>query len=377
MTIAPIEAPDLEAIAVASRVATAWGWDAATIRPILGGLINLTYAVELGGKPVAVLQRLHPIFAPEVNEDIEAVTAHLADKGVTTPRIVRANSGAAWVKDGDAIWRALSWVDGATIHAVPSPTWAESGGELVGKWHRAMADFRYDYKFTRAGVHDTDAHLAKLSAVLDARDAEREAGGAVASAGPPPGGSGSWSGTALLEKAEVLGHEILAAAAGLPALAPDLPRRHCHGDLKISNLMFRESPPAALSLVDLDTVGTGTIAFEMGDAMRSWCNPRGEDAGAVRFDLVIFAAAMRGYRYALGGLFDRAELASIVVGLERVCIELAARFCVDIFEDRYFGWDATRFGSRPAHNLVRARGQLELGQAVTESRAAAIDLVFS
>jgi Ser/Thr protein kinase RdoA (MazF antagonist) len=368
--------PEPDAIATAARVATAWGWDSAVLRPIPGGLINLTYAVEVGGAPVAVLQRLHPVFAPEVNRDIEAVTAHVAAKGVTTPRLVRANSGAAWITDAGATWRALSWVEGATVHAVPSAAWAESGGELVGRWHRAVADLRHDYEFTRAGVHDTEAHLARLTAVLAARETAREAGAPVEESGPSPGGSGQWSGAALLEKAEALGHEILAAAAGLPPLAADLPQRHCHGDLKISNLMFRESPPTALSLVDLDTVGTGTIAFEMGDAMRSWCNPRGEDAGAVRFDLVIFAAAMRGYRDALRGLLDRAELASIVVGLERVCIELAARFCVDIFEDRYFGWDATRFASRPAHNLVRARGQLELGQAVTESRAAAMDLVF-
>ena len=271
--------------------------------------------------------------------------------------------------------RALSWIEGVTVHAVPSPTWAELGGELVGKFHRAIADLRHDYRFTRAGVHDTDAHLARLSAALEAREgaADEPAGGTA----PPPGGSGQWSGAELLGSAELLGHEILAAARDLPALPADLPERHCHGDLKISNLVFRETPLAAMALIDLDTLGRGTIAFEMGDAMRSWCNPRGEDAGAVRLDLALFAAAMRGYRAGVGDLLDRAELESIVIGLERVCIELAARFCADVFEDRYFGWDPTRFASRPAHNFVRARGQLELGQAVTESRSAALDALFS
>jgi hypothetical protein len=152
--------------------------------------------------------------------------------------------------------------------------------------------------------------------------------------------------------------------------------RHCHGDLKISNLLFGESPPTARCLVDLDTVGAGSIAYEIGDAMRSWCNPRGEDAGAVRFDLVTFSAAMRGYRMAVAGLLARGELGSIAIGLERVCVELAARFCIDIFEDRYFGWDPSRFASRPAHNLVRARGQLELLGAITESRASTADALL-
>ena len=31
-------------------------------------------------------------------------------------------------------------------------------------------------------------------------------------------------------------------------------------------------------------------------------------------------------------------------------VELASRFCTDVFEDRYFGWDANRFASRRAQS---------------------------
>ena len=68
-------------------------------------------------------------------------------------------------------------------------------------------------------------------------------------------------------------------------LVPPLPqtaRRHVHGDLKISNLLFRREPLAGVCLVDLDTFAKGSMAFELGDAMRSWCNPLGEDAGTVQ-----------------------------------------------------------------------------------------------
>jgi hypothetical protein len=66
-----------------------------------------------------------------------------------------------------------------------------------------------------------------------------------------------------------------------------------------------------------------------------------------------------------------------VVGLETVCIELAARFAVDVFRDEYFGWDPARFPSRRAHNLVRARGQLALGLAVRATRDAALGIVLA
>jgi hypothetical protein len=63
------------------------------------------------------------------------------------------------------------------------------------------------------------------------------------------------------------------------------------------------------------------------------------------------------------------------VGLETVCIELAARFAVDAFDDRYFGWDPARFPSRRLHNLVRARGQLALGVDVRAARQDALAAV--
>ncbi len=174
-----------------------------------------------------------------------------------------------------------------------------------------------------------------------------------------------------------LGREVLAAAGGLPPL-PDVPPRQCHGDLRISNLRFEAGPPPrGLCLLDLDTLGRGTLAFELGDAMRSWCNPRGEDAGDVTFDLAIFEAAMRGFLRVAGARVSPDERRAAVLGLETVCIELAARFAVDVFRDEYFGWDPARFPSRRAHNLVRARGQLALGLAVRAARADALALALA
>ncbi len=330
-------------------VAAAWGWDASHLSPLTGGLINQTYAVRDGGVPIAVLQRVHPVFAGEVNLDLEAVTEHLAARGMVTPRLLRTRAGEPWLVHDGRVWRALTWIDGITVHAVPDPTWAEAGGELLGRFHRAVADLTHDYRFARAGVHDTAAHLARLAEHVNA------------------GGDPEWV---------ALGHEIADEAGALPAL-PVTRLRHCHGDLKISNLLFAESPLRGLCLVDLDTLGKSTIAFELGDAMRSWCNPRGEDAGGVRFDLAIFGAAIRGFRAVADALLTEDERTSIVIGAETVSLELAARFAVDVFRDEYFGWDAARFPSRRAHNLVRARGQLALSRAIRAARAEALAIVHS
>ena len=85
---------------VPADVAAAWGWQDAEIAVLPGGLINLTYVVR-SGAPLAVLQRLHPVFGAKVNLDIEAVTAHLAARGLITPRLIRTRDGRAWVGHAD------------------------------------------------------------------------------------------------------------------------------------------------------------------------------------------------------------------------------------------------------------------------------------
>ncbi|MGE0548331.1 MAG: phosphotransferase enzyme family protein [Kofleriaceae bacterium] len=335
---------------VPAEIVAAWGWQNAELAPVPGGLINATYAVRIGGVAIAVIQRLHTIFHPSVNFDIDAVTKHVIARGVPVPRLLLTQAGEAWQEHDGRIWRALSWIDGTTVHRVPDPSWAHAGGMLVGRFHRAVSDLEYRYAFVRAGVHDTVAHLGRLAEHVES--------------GADP-------------EAVELGRAIMSVATSLPEL-PITAKRHCHGDLKISNLLFDAGGAVtAVALLDLDTLGQGTMAFELGDALRSWCNPLGEDAGEIRFELPIFAAAITGFRSVADDLLTRDERTSIVLGLETVCVELSARFAVDVFRDEYFGWDPTRFSSRRAHNLVRARGQLALAAAVRAARQDALDVVLA
>ena len=202
-------------------------------------------------------------------------------------------------------------------------------------------------------MHDTAAHLARLEAVLGAAplaDADQA-------------------------RLAPLAQEILAEAGRLPPLGA-LPRRITHGDLKLSNVVFADaSASEARALIDLDTLGRLSLAYELGDAWRSWCNPLGEDVEATRFDLEVFAAGVSGYARGARGLLAGEEAEALVPGVITVCVELAARFCVDAFEDRYFGWDPARFPSRREHNRVRATGQLGLARSVLAARSAAETVV--
>ena len=337
-------AMQVEELPDAVRAAFAIGSDA-SVSAIEIGLINRTYRVlRPQREPRAiVLQRLHPIFRGEVNRDFDAITAHLAAKGVTTPRLVPTIDGSLWLDANDGAWRAQTFLEGRVVSVVSEPAIARAAGSAAGRFHIAVADLQHAFHFTRPGAHDTTRHLATLRAQLATHaDHARHA---------------------LIRPVaeQILSHP-------LPPIPP-LPERIVHGDLKLSNVLFDATLHEAIALLDLDTLAHGTIAVELGDALRSWANPAGENAAHAKVDLAIVEAALEGYAATAGALLTDAEKRAIPAGLETIALELSSRFCTDALEERYFGWDAQRYASRGEHNLVRACSQLALAQSVRENRA--------
>jgi len=312
-------------------------------RPVSGGLINATFQLLDDQGSGVILQRLHPVFAAEVNLDIDRVTRHLVERGMVTPRLVPTDRGDLWVEADDGVWRALSFVPGVTHHFVADPGMAREAGALVGRFHRALSDFDHDYRSGRGNVHDTPGHLAALRLALEQGSAHR-----------------------LYAEVAEIGETLLRESESLIDLSA-LPLRHAHGDLKISNLLF-DSAGRGLCLIDLDTLTRMHWPLEMGDALRSWCNPRKEDQLPASFDLDLFGAAVAGYRQGAGDLIGRDEWAALVPGLARICLELASRFLADALNERYFGWDAVHYPARGEHNLARGRAMWALYADVIRKR---------
>lgn len=345
-----------EAIQTARRVVPNWeGLAGASVTPVAEGLINQTFKVVTPGGGAFALQRVNPIFAPEVHLDIDAITGHVSARGLPTPRLVPTRLGELWADD-EGIWRLLTWLPGRTIGRVVHPDQAREAGALVGRFHVAVADLDHSFHFTRF-AHGLSRHAARLREALETHP-----------------------GHPLRDRVAELAAGLLRAAGEIPTF-DGLPRRICHGDLKISNVLFlpgEEDPAADLrahALLDLDTFSRLDLPTELGDALRSWCNPEGEDGGEPQLDLTIFEAAVQGYALSARRLVGRAEQERLVDGLEALCVELACRFAADALNEDYFGWDPARFPSRGEHNLHRALVQRRLARSVRARRAAAERLV--
>ncbi len=344
----------MQGLETPKTVLTAWNLQGSNVSPLGSGLINRTWLVSSGVGPAPhryVLQQVNPIFPGAINEDIQVVTAHLRARGLVAPELLPTVDGRLWLDDPGGAFRLMTHVDGESRDRLGSPAEAREAGHLLARFHRALADLEHEFRNQRLGVHDTRRHLEALRQALVEHEAHRD----IATIRP-------------------LAAEILQLADALPRL-PVLPDRIVHGDPKINNLLFEPATGRALCLIDLDTLGRMPLHLELGDAFRSWCNPKGEDSRQSAFALDLFTAAVEGYAVGAKGWITREESGAIVAGTLTIYVELAARFCADALRESYFGWDAQRFPSRSAHNQVRAASQITAARALWDARGAAEEVV--
>jgi Ser/Thr protein kinase RdoA (MazF antagonist) len=320
-------------------VLEAFGLEPGSLVRATSGLMNPTWFARSREGTALVLQRVNPIFSAEVNVDIAAVTEHLEKKGLLTPRLVPTRAGALWYEH-EGIWRVLTRIEGVCHDALERPSQVRAAGRIVAEFHRAVSDLEHRFRNRRLGVHDTARHLRTLRQALGENRAHRH-----------------------YDAIAPLAERVLEAADALPPL-PAAPDRIVHGDPKISNLLFARDTDRALCLIDLDTLAHMPVALELGDALRSWCNPATEDAASARFVRPFFDAAIEGYAEAAQGYLTEPEWQAIPRGALTITVELAARFCTDALRESYFGWNRARYESSSAHNQARVHGQLLLAASI-------------
>lgn len=310
-----------------------YGLVGASVEYVSAGLINRTWLISHRGTKY-ILQRVNPMFTLEVHEDIAAVTVHLHVKGLVSPRLVPALNGEAAVRHDGGIWRLYGYLEGVTFNRADEPAIAREAGRVLAAFHEALLDLDYGFKNRRSGVHDTAAHLSNLrTALRNKRDHPR------------------------FDLISPLAADILSRADDLPPL-PRIEARKVHGDPKINNCLFDEKSRAGICMIDFDTLGILPLPLELGDAMRSWCNPAGENAMDTAFSLETLRAGLEGYASVFHEHLTADEWKNILPATRVIYLELAARFCADALNEDFFEWDPRNFNSHSEHSQIRAAGQL-------------------
>ena len=137
-----------------------------------------------------------------------------------------------------------------------------------------------------------------------------------------------------------------------------------HGDPKINNIMMDSLTGKAVSIIDLDTIMSGPVHYDIGDALRSCCNTAGEetaDLDMVGFDLKHCKAFLAGYTGIAGRFLTGRDFDFFFDAVRLVPFELGLRFYTDFLEGNvYFRV------RRQDQNLSRAMVQFKLVESIEQ-----------
>lgn len=312
-----------------------------SIKALSGGLINESFCLKNEQDEAEfVLQRLNPIFAPQVNDDIAALVTPLRANHLAVPMLLPTRNGQHYVHLTDeqcaGCWRILEYMPGRCIHRVEDLAQVRSLAKTLAQFHSALVGSKYCFVHTRPAVHDFARHSQNLRIALD-RHPDHPLFAELSSFYE------DW--------------RALCVRQDFFQEPDDLPLRIIHGDPKISNFLFDENNEVC-AVLDLDTMAWSALDCEWGDALRSWANDADENHAAVlvpeRID-----CAIKSYTEHAPWLSDE-ELSSFKRAPMRIATELAARFGADALNECYFRYDPDIAPSHGEHALLRARNQYQL-----------------
>lgn len=323
-----------------------------------GGHINTTYRVCFfrdGEIKDYILQKINTYVFTDpiaVMENISSVTefirAKIKQKQTTAKRNVlhysRTAEGEYYTRTDDGgFWRCYRYInDSVCFEQTDDLKMIEESGIAFGKFQLYLADYPVEK------LHIVIPHFHNTCWRYDnfRKAMEEDAAGRLQSV--------------VQDVADYLALESTATIPYKRQKAGILPLRVTHNDTKISNVLFDAKTHRHLSVIDLDTVMPGLVAFDFGDAIRvagSTCGEDERDLSKVKIDLDKFEAFARGFVTAVRGAITEAEKDSLALGAVAMTVECGVRFLTDYLDgDKYFKIHY------PDQNLARARCHLTLAR---------------
>ena len=330
------------------------------IRPLGNGLINDTYKVSTkeADAPDYVLQRVNTTVFTDVDmlmDNIAAVTRHIRKKleaaNVTdidrkVLRFIAADGGKLYHREADGtVWRMMVFIPNAKTYEAVTPEYSYFAGNAFGHFEDMLVDIPEKLGEVIPDFHNMEFRMKQLREVIEKNPAGRVGEDAVMQLLDLIGKDAE-----EMCKAERMGRE------------GKLPKRVCHCDTKVNNMMFDEEGHV-LCVIDLDTVMPSFVFSDYGDFLRSAANTTAEDdpdMSHVAFNEEIFKAFTRGYIEGARFLTP-VETENLPYAVALFPFMQSVRFLWDYLSGDHY-WKC----KYPQHNLDRARNQMRLYQCVRE-----------
>lgn len=349
------------------------------LQPFGNGNINDTFLAiyrNTFSETQVILQRVNRNVFPvpeDIMRNMHEVTRHCHDKLSfdaaegkddrvwQMPRIIKSKDSKDYVLDdkGD-VWRVITRIMSAhAFDVAQGPEHAMECGSALGHFHYLISDMDPSMiKDPLPGFHVTSGYLKQYDETLSLVSAKELL-------------SSSMEAKRLAKFIEE--RRGLAVCLENAEKRGELKKRMFHGDPKVNNIMIDDVTGKGTAMIDLDTVSAGLTHIDFGDALRSICNPAGEEESnlaKVVFDEDLCTAFCKGYVREAGSFMTDADREYLYDSIRLLPFELGLRFFQDYLNGNVY------FKTRqPEQNLNRARVQFRLCESI-ESREHSIRKVL-
>ena len=323
------------------------------IKPLGSGLINDTFRVYTDGADDYVLQRINNAIFKDVEllqHNIDCATAHIRKKGGMTLTFLPCKAtGKSYWTDGETYWRVSVFIKDSYTYDTVNPEYSYYAGKAFGQFEAMLADIPDTLGETIPDFHNMELRARQLKDAVQADAAGRMKEPEV---------------QAILKDLQQYEEEMCKAERLYRE--GKLPKRICHCDTKVNNMLF-DKDGNVLCVIDLDTLMPSFVFSDFGDFMRTAANTVAEDDPAIEkvaLRMDIFEAFAKGY----------IEGATFLTPIEKENLPYAACLfpymqAVRFFAD-YINGDTYYKIRYPEHNLVRTRNQVALFHAAYDKQAA-------
>lgn len=326
------------------------------------GNINGTFLVTLDSleEKHFILQSINQNVFPKpelVMQNMSTFTNHVRKRLQDSPPILNRrwevpkvlltqNNQDHFIDSENTFWRAIGFIGGAeTFDTITSDKHASEVGYALGMFHYLIGDLPVDkLADTLPGFHVTPIYLRQYENVKMQNNASSKS--------PEVEYCLKFinkrkSSASVLENAQ---------------MQQRLQLRAIHGDPKVNNVMIDTTTKEAISIIDLDTVKPGLVHYDIGDCLRSGCNPLGEeteDWEAVVFNTDICESLLDGYLSVAKRFLTESDYIYMYDAISLIAFELGLRFFTD-----YLASNVYFKVKYPQHNLVRALVQFKLTESI-------------